>query len=658
MKERFQVHGFQRKLYILIVGVVLVFGLVATLMGTFFIQSTTLKEAQIHVRNNLRSAWAVLGAEQARVQQSIAWIGSKETVIQALRGGDLGRLHLRLLRIKNDSALDFLTVTDRQGTVLLRATTASTAGDNVAADVFVRQALQGEASQGFQLLPPERLDLEGEHLGKKAFLHLVQTPMAKPSRQQVETQGTVLLAACPIADENGVILGAIYGGVLLNRNYELVDKIRSIVFGDELYRGKRVGTVTLFQWDVRISTNVTDERNLRAIGTRVSADVYDRTLENGLAWEGRAFVVRDWYISAYDPLVDMKGEIIGMLYVGALEQKYSDMKRNLFLFFNAFTLLWILVVLALVTHISSKFITPIHNLAAAARGISEGSLDAEIPPVRSRDEVWELAEAFRNMLAVVREREEALVRANQSLTATNKNYMEMLSFVSHELKNRIAGSSIAVHTLQRNASGCLEADDARLLGQLSATLEDLGEMLRNYLDLARLESHEFAIRRREAAFVAEVVLPTLDRLASLSDSKSILVKNQNEPSARLTTDPQLLGIVYYNLVHNAVKYCPEGGVVRLASRERPDGFQFEIWNEGEGIPEALRGRVFDKFFKVAGDGRREGTGSGLGLFITQTLIHMLGGEITVESETGKWTCFSVILRREDGEGADPGGQRG
>jgi two-component system NtrC family sensor kinase len=645
MRERLRIRGFQRKLYLLIIGVVLVFGLVATLIGTFFLQTTTLREAQMRVRNNLRGAWAVLEAEQARIQQAVAWIGSKETVIQGLREGTLERLHPRLVRLKNDSSLDFLTLTDREGRVVLRTTAAASVGDNRSNDIFVRRALAGEASRGFHMFPPERLDLEGEQLGKKAFLHLVPTPKAKPSRQAVETYGTALLAACPVTDENGVIVGMIYGGVLLNRNYELVDKIRSIVFGDELYKGKMVGTVTLFQWDVRISTNVTDERNLRAIGTRVSSDVYDRTLENGLSWEGRAFVVRDWYISAYDPMKDMKGEIIGMLYVGALEQKYSDMKTNLFLFFNAFTLLWILVVLALVTHISSKFITPIHKLASAARLISAGSLDAEIPQVRNRDEVWELAEAFRAMIAVVREREAALMRANRDLTATNRNYMGMLSFVSHELKNRIAGSSIAVHALRRNISEHLDPDDARLLKQLSATLEDLGEMLRNYLDLARLESHEFALRVRETAFVAEVVLPTLDRLSALSDEKNLLVKNQNEPSARLFTDPQLLSIVYYNLVHNAFKFCPAGGIVRLASQERPDGFAFEVWNEGEGIPHKAREHLFEKFYKVPREEANGCSGSGLGLFISKTLVEMLGGAITVESEEGKWTRFTVQMPR-------------
>lgn len=638
--------GFRQKLYVLIVGVVMVFGIIAAVTGTTFIQSMTLAEAQTRVQNNLRSAWAVVEAEQERIQQTIQFLGRKESLITAIKEGTIVQRHARLTQIRHDADLDFLTVTDRKGRVLLRTTTANAAGDDVSADIFVRDGLMGKTLRGIHLLPPERLDLEGELLSRKAYLHLVATPHAKPREQVTETYGMALIACGPVTDEHGVVIGCVYGGVLLNRNYPLVDKIRAIVFGDETYEGRAVGTVTLFQWDVRISTNVMTDGDLRAIGTRVSEEVYDRTLENGLPWVGRAFVVRDWYITAYDPIRDLGGEIVGMLYVGALEKKYSDMKTKMFLFFNALSLLWIVIVLVMVTQISKKFITPIFNLAGAARRISSGAVDVEVPPVTGQDEIRELTEAFRSMLAAVREREEALTRANLKLTATNENYMEMLSFVSHELKNRIAGSAIAVHTLQRNTSGLLEADEAHLLDQLSATLHDLAEMLRNYLDLARLESHQFAIQQREIAFVPEVVLPTLDRLAVLSDSKNVLIKNQNEPSVRFQADPQLLNVIYYNLVHNAVKFCPQGGMVRLATHERPDGIHIEIWNEGEGIPEALRERVFEKFYKASEAGAHGSSGSGLGLFITKTLVEMQGGAITVESKEGRWTRFCVRLPRE------------
>ncbi len=91
------------------------------------------------------------------------------------------------------------------------------------------------------------------------------------------------------------------GGILINRNYEIVDKIRTTVFKGESYKGQQLGTATIFQDDVRISTNVRNADGSRAIGTRVSAEVAEAVLKRGDTWRSRAFVVNEWYISAYAP---------------------------------------------------------------------------------------------------------------------------------------------------------------------------------------------------------------------------------------------------------------------------------------------------------------------------------------------------------------------
>jgi two-component system NtrC family sensor kinase len=113
--------------------------------------------------------------------------------------------------------------------------------------------------------------------------------------------------------------------VLLNRNFEIVDKVVQTVFRDRVYRGRGVGTATIFQDDVRISTNVLDAGGARAVTTRVSAEVADAVLGQGQTWRDRAFVVNDWYLSAYAPIVDSRRRTVGMLYVGLLEQPYTDL---------------------------------------------------------------------------------------------------------------------------------------------------------------------------------------------------------------------------------------------------------------------------------------------------------------------------------------------
>ena len=108
-----------------------------------------------------------------------------------------------------------------------------------------------------------------------------------------------------------------------------------LFFGDEQYDHQRVGTVTIFQDDIRVATNVMNEEGRRAIGTRVSADVYKEVLEKGNAWNERAFVVNAWYKTAYEPIRNINEQIIGILYVGTLAKPFDDMAKNVTLVFLA-----------------------------------------------------------------------------------------------------------------------------------------------------------------------------------------------------------------------------------------------------------------------------------------------------------------------------------
>jgi two-component system NtrC family sensor kinase len=136
------------------------------------------------------------------------------------------------------------------------------------------------------------------------------------------------------------------GGILLNRNYEIVDQIKNIVFKDARYKGKEIGTATIFMEDLRISTNVMDKEGNRAIGTRAMREVSTQVLEQGAPWIQRAFVVDDWYITAYEPIEDVQGRRVGMLYVGMLESKYALLKEKLILFFFLFSMVGMVLALA------------------------------------------------------------------------------------------------------------------------------------------------------------------------------------------------------------------------------------------------------------------------------------------------------------------------
>ena len=254
----------------------------------------------------------------------------------------------------------------------------------------------------------------------------------------------VIMASAPVSDVNGRPLGVIYAGVLLNRNHSLVDKIRSIIFEDQTYNGVQLGNVTIFQWDARIATNVMLTNGHRAIGTRVSQTVYDNVLENALPWYDRAFVVSDWYVTAYDPIRDVENRVIGILYVGILAKTYDDIKYSLWKAHAGLSTGVALAVFAVSLIFARRLTGSLTRLADSAGKIAQGDLNLKVPEPPGNDEVRDLTRAFNMMTASLKDREDRLNTANAALEQTNcslqrlnANYLNMLGFVSHELKNTL-----------------------------------------------------------------------------------------------------------------------------------------------------------------------------------------------------------------------------
>jgi two-component system NtrC family sensor kinase len=244
-----------------------------------------------------------------------------------------------------EEGLDFLTLVDRNGIVLFRFHHPSASGDNLLHDPFIQIALGKKGISGTQVLSGDELSREGKDLAHKAIIQSIPVPKEKPTRIIEETSGMVLKSAHPVIDFNGEVLGVLSGGVLLNQNYEIVDRIKNIVFKDAKYKGKEIGTSTIFLGDLRISTNVIGKEGNRAIGTRAMKEVQEQVLGKGTPWIHRAFVVDDWYITAYEPIRDIQDQIVGMLYVGLLESKYALMKERLILLFFFFSMSGMLIAL-------------------------------------------------------------------------------------------------------------------------------------------------------------------------------------------------------------------------------------------------------------------------------------------------------------------------
>jgi two-component system NtrC family sensor kinase len=344
------------KLALIFLAIACFIGVVTSLIVNSLITNQIIFEAQERVKEDLNTARWVYNSKIRDIDRTIHWTSIRHVLKNALKEKNITPIRDELSVFMNEEGLDFLTLLDQEGRVVYRFHNPRLSGDSLIEDPFIKLALEKKRISGTQVLSGEELLKEGESLARRAALPLVPTPKAKPTPKIEETSGMVLKSADPVIDSNGEVLGALTGGVLLNRNYEIVDRIKNIVFQDAKYKGKDIGTATIFLGDLRISTNVMDKGGNRAIGTRAMKEVQEQVLEKGIPWIQRAFVVDDWYITAYEPIRDIQDKIVGILYVGLLESKYSLMKERLILLFFLFSMSGMLIALTVSFLLSWKMI--------------------------------------------------------------------------------------------------------------------------------------------------------------------------------------------------------------------------------------------------------------------------------------------------------------
>ena len=626
--------------------VVLAGGLASTMIGTRMVGNTIMAEAQKKVRHDLDSAWMVYQEKLRRIQDVLHLTAKRDLIMRAVTGGQVEVLRQELERVRIDYGLDVLTLTDKKGVVLTRTRTPYQGGDFQGNDEMVRRALKKEIVAATEIVPQEELAKEGPELVRQVYMEFVPTPKAKERPETRETSGMMLKAAVPILDINNNILGVLYGGNLLNRNYEIVDKIKDIVFKGERYKGKDTGTATIFQWDLRISTNVKDKSGLRAIGTRIARDVYDQVLENGRAWIDRAFVVSEWYIAAYEPIRNIKGEIVGILYVGTLEEPYTDLRNNVIYSFFGVAFLGLVLVLFLAFFITRSITRPIGKLAQATEKIAGGDFSHEVS-IQSKDEVGHLAFSFNRMTRILKDTMEELYVLNNKLQELNRHYLEMVGFITHELNQPMGVLKGFLILLRDESLGPLvNPNQKKAVATMLRNVNALINMIQKYLQLGRIESGKMEVNKVRIPIFAEALSSILEDEKPQIDARKMQMIVENEEAFRKVegeADPVLLRIVFSNLIGNAIKYAQEGGKIWCGFKEEPEELLFYVKNEGRGIPADKLTKVFEKFTRLEGELEPRRGGTGLGLFNAKEVVERHGGRIWVESEEGKWANFLFTL---------------
>jgi len=444
--------SLQKRLVFGFLAATCITGMVATFVGIKIISRNTVDEAQRRVQQDINTARLIYEHNMERLAFQVRCIALRSDLDDAISSGDM--LALKDLKglirtgmeVKNEQitecmCLDMLFLVDARGNVLYRASNPVARGDNVLWDPVIRECLDKKTPlSSTELISSERIERENPLLSERLGISIVKTLRSIETGEKQLSDGMVLRAAYPVFDAHGRFRGALVGGVLLNEDYAIVDKIKETVYRDEKYKGLDMGFATIFQGGVRVSTNVMTKDLRRATGTVVSREVYERVVENGKNWIGRAFVVNDWYLSSYVPIYSIDNTIIGMLYVGILEAKYRDMKLLAMWIFLGITTLGMVVAFIISFWMGQTIMERMRILKQAAETIATGDLDYQLPSSKSSD-FGVLDKAFNDMVKSLKDRDDRLNKAFQQLTQTKRliSLGQIAAGVAHEMNNPLGG---------------------------------------------------------------------------------------------------------------------------------------------------------------------------------------------------------------------------
>ncbi|RKT51080.1 HAMP domain-containing protein [Azonexus fungiphilus] len=532
----------------------------------------------------------------------------------------------------------------------------------------VADALRGKADTVNDVFSAGQLAAIDPALAERARTPLLPTRNAQPSQAAVEERGLVVHSAAPVHDAQGRLLGVLAGGVLLNGNLEFIDHLNEIVYPDDKLLDS-VGTATLFLGDVRIATNVRLFEGERAIGTRVSQAVRDTVLGRGETWLARAFVVQDWYYSGYRPLLDSRGERVGMLYVGFLETPFVAAKKSAFIGIVALFALAMLIAAIFAVLWARRIFRPIEKMHATMNEIEAGRTDARVGAVANADEIGELARHFDRLLESQQAQAEALQRWGESLDGkvaqrtaelqealanlrstqgkliTNEKMAaigQLTAGVAHEINNPIAviqGNLELARELLGAQAKPVEPEFRLILDQVHR----IRLIVTKLLQFARPQEY---VGYLEPVNASQLIHDCLLLVGHLLRKGNVAIEQEIATNRLVTCNKNELQQVMINLLANAIQAMPDGGLLRLRAEEwdeadMPIGLRLSVADSGPGIPESEREHLFEPFFTAHKPG-----GHGLGLWVSKSLVERYDGRITVDCPDSGGAVFTVWLRCE------------
>lgn len=321
----------------------------------------------------------------------------------------------------------------------------------------------------------------------------------------------------------------------------------------------------------------------------------------------------------------------------------------------------LLSLIFLIIVLNRVLLSPIARIREAANSVSSGNLDLRLK-IESDDEVGELAHDFNNMASslkksvtniekIVSTRMAELEKTNALLVGRDvtkereidRAKTEFISLASHQLRTPLASINWYAEMLADGGAGKLNKTQKQYLDEIYAGNQRMVGLVNTLLNVSRLELGTFIVEPKLTNII-ELADGVILEMKPQAEGKEVSVITKfNKDLAELLIDPNLIRIVLQNLISNAVKYTREKGKVWVAIDKDKEDVVITVKDNGLGIPEAQKDKIFTKLFRADNVKKTAIEGTGLGLYIVKSIIEHAGGTVSFTSQENKGTTFTVTF---------------
>ncbi len=325
---------------------------------------------------------------------------------------------------------------------------------------------------------------------------------------------------------------------------------------------------------------------------------------------------------------DGNGPIGALLYVSRIQELVDSLGKVQWQLIRVFAVI-VLAALILALVLSQILTKPITDLSRTMRKMGKGDLSVRAT-VRGSGELRELAENYNTMAA--------------QLEQQDKTRNQFVSNASHELRTPLTTMKIMLETVMYQPE---MPDELRqeFMQDMNHEIDRLTGIVTDLLTLTRMDNRSDKLQM-ETVDMSAMTEETIRMLSQNAEQRHQQLMGNVTPGLTMEGDRSKLNQILYNLTENAIKYTPDNGHILVSLFEAEGSLVWKVKDDGVGIPAEDQMHIFERFYRVDKARSRETGGTGLGLSIVKQLVNMHGGTITVESETGKGSEFTVVLPRK------------